>query len=128
MPNVNPKSISDRMEEVKRELALKCAQNPGFREDLKKDPIATIEKEYHLPPGSLGQLKVNIVEEAPGTIVVPIPSNMENVELTDDQLEAVAGGVAFGVTAAVLTGVVTLATAGVVAGGMAAGAGVERGW
>lgn len=109
MSKHTPKAIAERMESVKKELALKAAQNSAFRAELKKNPVATIEKEYSLPAGSLSQLKINVVEETPDTIVLPIPASLENAELTDEQLEAVAGGAAF-VGAVVGIGVIAAAT------------------
>ena len=95
MPNTSPKALAARMEEVKREIALKSAQNAAFRRDLMSNPAATIEKEYGLSGGSLGKLKISVVEESADNIVIPIPPSLENVQLTDEQLEAVAGGAAF---------------------------------
>jgi hypothetical protein len=89
------------------------------------NPNTAIEKEYGLPAGSLSKLSIKVVEEPGGTVVVPIPPNRSNIQLTDEQLEAVAGGFAFTatVTAAVSIGV---ATAG--AGYAVGSAGKSRGW
>ena len=139
----SPEEIIDRLYEVKQELALKAANDSSFRKSLQDNPLLAIEKEYNLPAGLLAQngLNVEIVEEKPNSLVVPIPPSMDDVELSDDQLEAVAGGGVFtvGLTIAVIGAVGGIAAAGVTAtgavtaagigaaGGVAA-AGVKQGW
>jgi hypothetical protein len=116
-------ALTRRLDEVKKEIAAKAGQDASFRSNLLSDTNSTIEAEYGLPPGALSKLSIKVVEEGPNTIVVPIPPNRSSMELTDEQLEAVAGGLAFSVavTGAVIGGVIT-------AGGFTAGYGVSRGW
>lgn len=116
-------SITRRLEEVKKEIASKAGQDAAFRASLLNDANGSIETEYGLPKGALSKLSIKVVEEGPNTIVVPIPPNRSSMELTDDQLEAVAGGLAFSVavTGAVIGGVITVA-------GHTAAYGVRRGW
>lgn len=116
-------SITRRLEEVKKEIASKAGQDAAFRASLLNDANGSIETEYGLPKGALSKLSIKIVEEGPNTIVVPIPPNRSSMELTDDQLEAVAGGLAFSVavTGIVIGGAVTVA-------GHTAAYGVRRGW
>lgn len=126
MPSTpNLKAISDRMGEIKNELAAKSASNPDFRRRLLSDANGTIESEYGLPAGSLKALAIEVVEEKPNTILVPIPANQSNAALTDEQLEAVAGGVAFGTALAVATVI-----GGAIGVGAAIGTqqGVRAGW
>jgi hypothetical protein len=84
--------LQDRLLEVKTEIAEKCAQDSAFRSQLLADPNATVESEYGLEAGTLAALKLTPVVEEPGSIVLPIPPDMSEMELTDDQLDQVAGG------------------------------------
>ena len=118
MANTTPKALGKRFEEIKREIALKSAQNPAFRRDLKSNPVATIEKEYGLSGGTLGALKITVLEETPTHIIIPIPQSTENIQLTDEQLEAVAGGVAFvgALVGAIVTAAASVAVAQISSG------------
>src|SRR5262245_29482057 len=93
-------------EKVEAELASKAWRDPDFMEELRTNPKAVIAKEYGLQLPDSVELKV--VEETPGTIYLRIPPNPSDLELSDDQLEMVAGG-EFVVSATVIgiTGIVT---------------------
>ena len=126
MSNIDVNAVAKRLEEVKKEIGVKAGNDVGFRSSLLSNANSAIEKEYSLPSGSLSKITIKVVEEPANTIVVAIPPNRQNQELTDEQLEAVAGGFAF-------TGALTCATLGVVgatigAAGTIAAAGVRRGW
>ena len=90
-------AIAERMQEVKNEIAAKSVQDSDFRAALLSNPGATIEEEYGLEAGALSEIKMNVVVEESGSIVVPIPADMSDAELTDEQLDQVAGGFAFSV-------------------------------
>lgn len=74
----------------------KAWEDASFKEFLVKDPVAAIEqitgKSLQLPEGQ------NIVvrdqtDESTIFINIPAKQKLDDVELTEDQLEAVAGGV-----------------------------------
>lgn len=100
-------AMAKRIGEAKQEIAAECVKDPEFRKKLLANPGATIEEHWGLNPGSFAQVKFNIVEESPDSILIPIPAAPKDDELSDDQLEAVAGGFAFSaaVTAAVVGGI-----------------------
>lgn len=83
-------------QEMMNSIISKCWDNQEFKQDLISDPVGTIEKftgkPMNVPQGKT--LKVN--DQTDNDFVhINIPSvpNIEGMELTDEQLEMVAGGV-----------------------------------
>ena len=81
-----------RAERVRR-LIQRSTEDEDFRQRLLDDPKATVEQELgdRLPEG----VEVRAVEESAKTIYVVLPSAStvgEGEELSDRELEAVAGG------------------------------------
>ncbi len=80
--------------EMERRLIEKSIEDESFRQRLLEDPKAAVEQELgtQLPEG----VRVVAVEETPDTIYLVLPSTpmagAEGGELSDQQLEAVAGG------------------------------------
>ena len=112
--------LVSRIGEVKNELAQKCGTDEDFRTALIADTQGTIESEYGLEPGALEGLKISVVVEADNELIVPIGPDMSEMELSDEQLDHVAGGAAF-------VGGVACAVIGVIAlGGPAAAYGASR--
>ena len=94
------KKISDRIEKMKEEVALKSVQDGDFRASLVRDPKAALAEEYGLEPDFFSSISIRIVEEQPNELLLNIPAPVAEGELSEEELEAVAGGVAFGVGAA----------------------------
>jgi hypothetical protein len=79
--------------ELERRLIERSLEDEVFRQQLLADPRAIIEREIgtQLPEG----LRVEAVEETADTIYLVLPSASpagEGAELSDRELEAVAGG------------------------------------
>jgi len=108
-------AFEERLHEVKSEIAQRTAQDSDFRAALLANPGSTIEEEYGLESGALADVNIQVVDEA-GGIVIPIPQDMSEMELTDEQLDQVAGGAFFTatLTAAVITASASVLTTGAV--------------
>jgi hypothetical protein len=79
--------------EVERRLVERSLQDEEFRQRLLDDPKGTLEQELGsaLPEGS----EVRAVQESADTIYLVLPSASrvgEGVSLSEEELEAVAGG------------------------------------
>jgi hypothetical protein len=71
------------------EIGLRAAQNEAFKKALLEDPKTAVETRLQakLPKN----LKITVVEEKPDELFIVIPQK-SNTELSDDQLEVIAGG------------------------------------
>jgi metallophosphoesterase superfamily enzyme len=79
--------------EIERKLIERSLQDESFRQRLLADPHAAVEEELgaRLPK----EMEVRAVEETADTIYLVLPSvspASEGSELSDQELEAVAGG------------------------------------
>jgi Nitrile hydratase, alpha chain len=79
--------------EVERRLVERSLQDDAFRQRLLEDPRAAVEEELgiQLP----AEVQIRVVEETADTIYLALPSASpagEGGELSDQELEAVAGG------------------------------------
>ena len=72
-----------------QDLLAKFAANPKYRAALVKDPKAVIERQLNT---SLGNVKVKSVMETADTVYVVIPHIASEGQLSDADLEKVAGG------------------------------------
>ncbi|MBN1203035.1 MAG: NHLP leader peptide family RiPP precursor [Anaerolineae bacterium] len=79
--------------EIERDLVARAMTDLAFRRALMEDPKTSVEAELgrSLPE----RVQIKIVEESPETLylVLPPPPFGSAGELSDEQLEAVAGGV-----------------------------------
>jgi Nitrile hydratase, alpha chain len=83
--------------EVERRLIERSLEDEEFRQRLLADPRAAIEQELgsRLPES----IEVRVVEESADTIYLVLPSrsaDAQGSELSDRELDAVAGGATFG--------------------------------
>ncbi len=69
-------------------ISLKAHRDPNFRAQLKSNPKATVEG---ILGSSLSGISVSVVEDTDNAITLVIPPAASE-ELSEDQLEAVAGG------------------------------------
>ena len=66
-----------------------ATENPKYRDALLRDPKSVIEKQLNT---SLGNLKIKAVADTADTAYVVIPHTASEGELSDADLEKVAGG------------------------------------
>ena len=81
---------SKTREMVEGELAVKAWKDEAFMKALKANPKAAIAKEYGMQIPD--NIEVEVIEETPNKLYLRLPPNPGSVELSDEQLEAVAGG------------------------------------
>jgi hypothetical protein len=76
---------------VETRLILRALDDPAFRQKLITDPRAAFEEEIGVPFPAAANFQV--IEESPGTVVLVVPKAAPQAgELSDTQLDAVAGG------------------------------------
>ena len=75
--------------EVQDLVAKFSAENPSYRAALLKDPKGIIEKQLNT---NLGSVRVQAVADTSDTIHVVVPYLAKEGELSDSDLEKVAGG------------------------------------
>jgi len=70
----------------------KAWEDEAFKQLLISDPVKAIEQLSGQPLDTKGKTIVVTDQTDPSTVYINIPANPDNVELTDADLEAVAGG------------------------------------
>ena len=95
-------------QEFEADIVAKAWQDEAFKQELLSNPKATLTKEFGTPiPDSI---QVRVLEENPNTLylVLPVkPADLEGQgELSENALEAVAGGTSVGIIGPIQVGYV----------------------
>jgi hypothetical protein len=74
--------------DMEARLIARAWQDEGFKQSLMSDPKAAIRQEFGIaiPP----HVQVQVLEETPERLYLTLPRN--RTELSDEELDAVAGG------------------------------------
>lgn len=83
-------AMAEARKHVETALTAKVASNAGFRDLLKNDPHAALRQQYGTDP--IPSLKISVVEERAGEIVLVLPRAIAQDELPDALLDYAAGG------------------------------------
>ena len=71
-------------------LIAKAQEDPAFKQKLMDDPKAAIQEGFGV--GVPADVEVEVLEEKPTKLYLVLPAKVDNVELSDEMLEQVAGG------------------------------------
>ncbi|UKB83918.1 NHLP leader peptide family RiPP precursor [Chryseobacterium sp. MEBOG06] len=87
--------MEDKKEQIIQTVISKAWEDVDFRKDLLANPVAAIERltgvEVILPEGK-ELIIVDQTDKSKVYVNIPAEPEMDNIELTEDQLEAIAGG------------------------------------
>lgn len=83
-------------QEVFQQIVQEAWENESFKKELVSDPVTAIEKltgeKVNIPEGKTLVVR-DQTDESVVYINIPAEQNMDDVELNEEQLEAVAGGI-----------------------------------
>ncbi|MEH0076273.1 NHLP leader peptide family RiPP precursor [Pannonibacter sp. Pt2] len=85
--------IAEARQHIEKALVEKAVSDSAFREELKANPHAALKSLLGTNP--IPSLKITVVEEAPGEVVLVLPRSIAQDELPDELLDMASGGVSF---------------------------------
>ncbi len=83
-------------QELHQTLVKKAWESTTFKEQLINNPEATIEEVTGVKSNTPSDVKIVVEDQTDSNIIylnIPQKINLENIELTEEQLEMIAGGV-----------------------------------
>lgn len=81
--------------EIMKTLAQKAWESSAFKEQLIKNPVATIEQVTGKTVTMLVNTKFVVEDQTDETVIylnIPAEPNLDNLVLTEEQLETISGG------------------------------------
>ena len=91
-PNNSKQSTSKTRQEIEAHIIAQAWKDDAYKQELYRNPKQVFEQEFgvQLP----AEINVQVLEENSTNLyfVLPIRPDLSEVELSDEQLEAVAGG------------------------------------
>lgn len=78
-----------------KKIITRAWEDEAFKQELVSNPAKAIEKLFGQPLDLKGKKIVAVDQTDPSTFYINVPANPDNVELTEAELEAVAGGFKF---------------------------------
>ncbi|WP_163407294.1 NHLP leader peptide family RiPP precursor [Flavobacterium ajazii] len=78
-----------------KKIISKSWEDESFKQELVSNPVQAIEKLFGQPIDLKGKKIVAVDQTDPSTFYINIPVNHESMELTEAELEAIAGGFKF---------------------------------
>jgi hypothetical protein len=75
---------------LNQQVIARALKNPDYRQTLLADPRAALGQAFgqELP----ANIQVKVIEQEPDTIYLLLPHGAESAELSEDELDSVAGG------------------------------------
>jgi hypothetical protein len=88
-------------QEIEAHLVAKAWKNESFKQELLNNPKSVIAQEFGVEIPK--QLNIEVMEEDANTLFITLPMrpDLSGLELSDQELEAVAGGLTPGIAAGV---------------------------